>query len=256
MKKIIISLGLAFGFQVANAQAILKISEDTYDFGKIEEGTQASHTFEVINSGTEPLIISNVQPSCGCTTPDWTKTPIQPGAKGKIMATFNSQGRPGSFHKLITISSNAVEPSRVATIKGFVEAKDTTHYTKEQLDKSPLATLDRSEYNFGKVEEGQAIRQVVKLTNKGKSKLAFKGVQVGCHCVNYTALKPEVNPGEVLEVELLYTPKATGEQLDIVTLSTNDIVNKNIKINLKANVVKSLSNGNMLNQGGMAVPFK
>lgn len=258
MKNRIITLGLLFASWAAFAQATISINKDSHDFGPIEEGTQASYTFEVLNSGTEPLVISNVQPSCGCTTPEWTKTPIQPGTKGKIMATFNSQGRPGSFNKAITVMSNATESSRVLTIKGFVETKPAVAkvYTKEEKDNSPIASLDRTTFNFGKIEVGQTIRQKVKLTNKGKSNLKFSGVKVGCNCVNYTALNPDIAPGETVELELVYSPKNQGEQTDIVSLSTNDILSSNVVVTLQANLVKSLTGSNILNQNGSGVPFK
>ncbi len=258
MKKILFSLGLSCIVLGSYAQPSIKIPIDAHDFGSISEGTQASYTFEVMNVGNQPLIISNVQPSCGCTTPEWTKDPIQPGQKGKIMATYNSTGRPGVFNKVISISSNAIESSRMLTIKGFVESKETAAkvYTEEEKKLSPIALLDRTSYNFGKLEAGQTIHQKIKITNKGKSNLKFSGIKVGCQCVNYTALKPEAAPGEAIEVELVYSPKGDAEQTDIVILSTNDIVSNSVSVTLQATMVRSLSNGSMLNQGNNPMPFK
>ena len=94
-----------------------------YDFGKIqEENGPASTTFEFTNNGSEPLILSEVRASCGCTTPDWTKEPVAPGEKGFVKATYNAKGRPGVFEKSITVKSNATEgnESVVLTIKGEV----------------------------------------------------------------------------------------------------------------------------------------
>jgi len=80
---------------------------NTYDFGKIPEGPVAEHVFEFKNTGKEPLIISNAQASCGCTTPDWPKEPILPGKKGKITVRYTTQGRPNTFTKTVYITSNA-----------------------------------------------------------------------------------------------------------------------------------------------------
>jgi len=239
------------------AQPTLKINKESHDFGTITEGTQASYTFEVQNTGSTPLIISNVQPSCGCTTPEWTKDPIQPGAKGKIMATFNSQGRPGAFNKAITVMSNDVESTRILTIKGFVEnKKETLLFSPEDLRVSPIVKLDRSLFNFGKVEVGQNIHQKVLITNNGKSNLKFSGIQSGCYCVNYTISKQEIAPLETVELDLTYSPKTLGDQTDIVTLSTNDIVTEKNVITLQAKVVQSFNNAGIMNQNGGAVPFK
>jgi len=80
----------------------------THDFGKINESDGAvTTTFEFTNNGTEPLILSEVRASCGCTTPDWTKEPVAPGATGFVKATYNTKGRPGMFDKSITVKTNA-----------------------------------------------------------------------------------------------------------------------------------------------------
>lgn len=79
----------------------------TFDFGKIPEGPVAEHVFEFKNIGKEPLIISNANASCGCTTPEWNKEPILPGKKGKVTVRYNTQGRVGPIAKSVYITSNA-----------------------------------------------------------------------------------------------------------------------------------------------------
>jgi hypothetical protein len=80
---------------------------NTFDFGKIPEGPVAEHVFEFKNVGKEPLIISNANASCGCTTPEWNKEPVLPGKKGKITVRYNTQGRVGPIAKSVYITSNA-----------------------------------------------------------------------------------------------------------------------------------------------------
>ena len=63
----------------AHAQGVMQFTTDNHDFGNVPEGTMATHEFEFKNTGNQPIIIANVQASCGCTTPDWTKTPVLPG---------------------------------------------------------------------------------------------------------------------------------------------------------------------------------
>ena len=257
MKKIFFSILCTLASLQLIAQPAMKVVKESHDFGTIEEGTQASFTFDVKNVGDQPLIINNVQPSCGCTTPEWTKEPIAPGATGKIMATFNSQGRPGAFNKAITVMNNTSESSRVLTIKGFVGPKiENKNYTVDELTNSPIVSIDRKLFNFGKIESGQTIHQKVKITNKGKSVMKFNGVQAGCYCVNYTISKPEIAAGETVDLELTYAPKNVGEQSDIVVLSTNDIVNTAPSISFQATVVKSFNNNSILNQGTSETPFK
>jgi hypothetical protein len=66
-----------------------------HDFGRITDGEEVQHKFKFKNSGKGELVIKNVQASCGCTTPEWTKDVIKPGGEGYVMATFNSSGKGG-----------------------------------------------------------------------------------------------------------------------------------------------------------------
>ena len=113
---------------VADGLPKIKFVEETHDFGNIKEGTQATHEFKFTNTGSAPLILESVQASCGCTTPEWSKEPIAPGATGKVIATFNSSGRPGTFTKTITVKYNGAAETNTnfLTIKGFVETPPTT----------------------------------------------------------------------------------------------------------------------------------
>lgn len=116
------------GATVASAQAEgdkqngpqIKFEKESHDFGKINEGVVAEYDFKFTNTGTAPLILTNVRPSCGCTTPDWPKDPIQPGKSSVIKVKYNSVNRPGAFHKSITVTSNIGEESKVLFIKGDV----------------------------------------------------------------------------------------------------------------------------------------
>lgn len=98
-----------------------KFEKELHDFGTVTEGEMATYEFTFTNTGKEPIIISNVAASCGCTTPSWTREPVMPGKKGSIKAVYNSQNRPGPFNKQITITSNAGTPTKVLTIKGNVD---------------------------------------------------------------------------------------------------------------------------------------
>jgi hypothetical protein len=97
---------------------------DVYDFGTIPEGPSAEHVFTFTNTGKEPIVIERVQPSCGCTAPDWTKEPIAPGKTGMVKATYGTQGRPGHFEKNMTVFTNA--GTKMVTFKGSVEKAPET----------------------------------------------------------------------------------------------------------------------------------
>ena len=89
----------------ATSQEALSVKETAFDFGTIPQGKPVYHFFEVTNTGKDPMVISNVQTSCGCTTPEWSKEPIAPGATSKIRVGYNAAGE-GHFEKYITIMYN------------------------------------------------------------------------------------------------------------------------------------------------------
>ena len=85
----------------------ISFEESEHNFGDIEEkGGKVSHKFTFTNNGKNPLRILSVKPSCGCTTPDWTKDEIKPGNQGYIIAEYNPKGRPGVFRKSLSIVTN------------------------------------------------------------------------------------------------------------------------------------------------------
>ena len=99
--------------------ADIKFLKELHDFGTINQGDGCVTEFEFTNTGKEPLILQNVQASCGCTVPEWPRQPIMPGQKGKIKVTYDSK-RVGPINKAITITSNAATPTKVINIKGNV----------------------------------------------------------------------------------------------------------------------------------------
>ncbi|MFO7257668.1 MAG: DUF1573 domain-containing protein [Bacteroidota bacterium] len=88
---------------------VITWKESSYDFGDIRQGEKVEHTFVFTNTGNEPLIITNVQVTCGCTTPKgFPRDPIAPGESSEITVAFNSAGRVGKQNKVVTVVSNSV----------------------------------------------------------------------------------------------------------------------------------------------------
>jgi hypothetical protein len=97
-----------------------EFSENIYDFGDVKQGEKVKHVFTYKNTGNQPLIISNIVTTCGCTAPSWTKEPVRPGDKGEIKIEFNTSGKVGKQNKIITIFSNAKENKQRITIKANI----------------------------------------------------------------------------------------------------------------------------------------
>jgi hypothetical protein len=108
----------------AKSGAAMKFEKEIHEFGTIKEGQKMEYSFVFTSTGSEPLIISQAQGSCGCTVPEWPKQPMKKGEKGSIKVTFDSTGRVGVQEKTVTITSNAGEAPVILRIKGTVEASD------------------------------------------------------------------------------------------------------------------------------------
>lgn len=93
-----------------NNGPVITWEKKTHDFGNIVQGDKVEHTFYFTNTGNEPLIVTNVQVSCGCTTPKWPRDPVPPGAQGEVTVAFNSAGKMGMQNKPVILVSNAVNP--------------------------------------------------------------------------------------------------------------------------------------------------
>ena len=124
MRKTILLLTLLTGSFFARAQETsapvdpLQLKETSHDFGKIPQGKPVYYSFEITNTGKTPLKLDDVHASCGCTTPEWSRDPIAPGANALIRVGYNSAAE-GPFEKNITITYNSSQ-SKLLVIKGMV----------------------------------------------------------------------------------------------------------------------------------------
>jgi hypothetical protein len=130
--------------QATNTNApVIQFEEMGHDFGIIAEGPQYTHSFKFKNVGKAPLIVTNVNTPCGCTTPNFTREPVMPGKTGEINVSYNSQGRIGVFNKTLSVQTNMGEgKDQALNIKGEVRVKEEVpvQEKKEEVKKSAPAT--------------------------------------------------------------------------------------------------------------------
>lgn len=100
---------------------VMTFESTEHDFGEIMEGEKVSYSFKFKNTGKADLIISNYSVTCGCTVPDYPRTPIKPGDEGLVTVSFNSTGKHGVQHKTVTLSTNCEPNSSVISIKALVK---------------------------------------------------------------------------------------------------------------------------------------
>ena len=124
MKKFLFVAFCLVAFVAVNAQTatsapeLLSVKETEFNFGKIPQGKPVYHLFEIVNKSYKPLKLDNVAASCGCTTPEWSREEIAPGATSIIKVGYNAAAE-GPFEKPITITY-AGSQTTVIKIKGEV----------------------------------------------------------------------------------------------------------------------------------------
>lgn len=124
MKRLYFFILCLFGFIAGNAQTEtntpdpLIVKETEFDFGKIPQGKPVYHFFEIVNNSNKPFKLDNVQASCGCTTPEWSKDEIAANGSSKIKVGYNAANE-GIFEKYITITYNGNQTKQIK-IKGTV----------------------------------------------------------------------------------------------------------------------------------------
>ncbi len=162
---------LVFSLVAMSQKPVISFDEKSYDFGKVnEEDGKITHVFEFVNKGNAPLVINRAQAQCGCTTPVWTKEPIEPGKKGTINVTYNPQGRPGNFTKSITVYSNATEEQFLLTIRGEVISKPTTDNNAYPVNMSGLGVKSKV-VQMNNVDKGKTQERTLNVQNQSKSSI-------------------------------------------------------------------------------------
>ena len=101
----------------------IEFNKTVHDYGTIYQDGNGECEFEFKNVGSEPLVLSNVTSSCGCTVPSWPREPILPGKTAVIKVKYNT-GRVGPINKTVSVLSNAVDnPNVTLRIQGQVKPK-------------------------------------------------------------------------------------------------------------------------------------
>lgn len=112
----------------------IQFTKTVHDYGTIQQGGDGNCEFKFKNVGKEPLILSNVVSSCGCTVPSWTREPIMPGKEGTIKVKYDTN-RIGIISKQITVMSNAKSDRVVLQITGKVEPKPAEQIPEKDLNR-------------------------------------------------------------------------------------------------------------------------
>lgn len=142
MKKIlfaILALTSTSLFAQKKADDIAKLDVQTYDLGNVKQGVPATATFVVTNIGTDPLLIEQASPTCGCTISDYTKSEIAPGKTGYIKATYNAANL-GHIDKTLTVKFAGADD--IKSIKLTGDVLEPAAYSKAMAEKDAKMKAD------------------------------------------------------------------------------------------------------------------
>ncbi len=175
----LIMVGVSIG---ATAQPVIKFTHQRYDFGTIEEALgEVTCNFDFENTGDEPLVISRVRTSCGCTVPEYTEEPIAPGEKGSVKITFNPSGRPGKFSKSIYVYTNTDPDRTILRILGtVVRPEDGTPVTQYAYRMGDLG-LSALHLSLSTIVKGRPANGQIDVVNVGNDTLIPRAVDVPAH---------------------------------------------------------------------------
>lgn len=222
MKRLLILFFLASTIAQAQLADPLVFNEKTHDFGPInEDGGNVATEFKFVNKSGRPIKIVNVQPSCGCTTPDWTRDIIEDGASGIIKASFDPRGKAGYFNKSITVTTDLNSSPIILAIKGNVEGKTDNN----EYDVRNGALLTKvSTFNIGKIfiNKDNGFKSF-DIKNGGKIDLTFGAIKAPDYIT--VQLPQSIKPGEKSNLLLFYDAQkknSYGFVSDNIEIATND----------------------------------
>lgn len=215
-----------------------------HDFGEIKEGDGlAKYQFKFSNIGNQPIVISDVKASCGCTTPKWTQEPVLPGANGYIDVAYNPKGRPGPFNKSITVRSNAVNSPVVLRIKGNVQAKPKG---VEELYRYKMGDIrmKSNHVNLGNIPNGSSKTKSVEFVNDGSGivKLGFNSVP-GHIAISVTP--PSIQPGETGTVNIEFNADKIDDWDFVISRIYVTVNGENVpdnRLSVSATITEDFSN--------------
>lgn len=250
MKKLSSSFVILFiFFGSIFGQNTISFKNPKHNFGTIkEEAGNVSNVFEFTNNGDKPIVVQNVQTSCGCTAPEWTKNPIAPGQKGKITATFNPARRSGPFSKTITVFSTGVPNRVVLTISGKIIPKPkgiADYYPRLIGDaENGQIRMKSSVVPFYKIKNTEVKTDSLPIIN-----IWDKPIKVGFRNSNLKHLKFKAVPEELKPQEkgfLIFTYDASakndwGTVSDILYLTFNGNNVAKGRLNVSATIYEDFS---------------
>ncbi|MDD4970256.1 MAG: DUF1573 domain-containing protein [Paludibacter sp.] len=226
-------------------KAVISFEEKSHDFGKVnEEDGKITHVFNFVNRGISPLVVNRVQASCGCTTPTWSKEPIEPGKKGTVTVIYNPSGRPGAFTKTITVYSNASDEQMTLTIHGEVIPKANSENPAYPVAMGALH-LKSKVIQMNNVDKGKTQTRVLEVKNTTNASLKVEVENLPAY-LSVIANPETLKPNEEGKLTFTFNSKNCtqwGPSYDdvYVILNGQKKYSEEYKLTIVSNVVEDFS---------------
>jgi hypothetical protein len=231
------------------AQPAIQFEKTTFDFGNVkEESGKVTGKFEFTNIGNQDLLLTSVKPGCGCTAADYTKTPVQPGGKGFINATYDPYNRPGSFNKNIKVSTNEPKFNEDANTAPYVI------YIKGNVEKRAPTMFETAGYKNGngnvRIKDNNVKLDLLNTENKTFTiqVMNFMDTESSFEAINLPGFisSPRVKlmPGVEKEIVFMYDASKRGEIgsfRDIINFQTDDLVEPKLTLFVESNIKEDFS---------------
>ncbi len=229
---------------LAQKKAVISFVKAEYDYGKIKEleGSKAC-TFNFVNKGDDTLRIQDVKLSCGCTTSEWTRTPVAPGGKGFVKVTYDPKNRPGPFAKGIDVLSNDPDNPRLTlVIKGDVEPRPRTI-----ADDYPNAIgnlrFSTGQLVFQNIPNDEKRTDTIKIYNEWTKPMTLTMDQLPVH-MSCKAIPETLKPNQKGILLISYDAKMKndfGFVWDRFFINTNDTLSPQKQMAVSANIIEDFS---------------
>jgi hypothetical protein len=195
----------------------LVVKQTEYDFGQVYQGESVQHAFLFSNQGDEPLLVTKVRSSCGCTAALVSSRELKPGESGEIQANFDSTRFQGKISKTIYLYTNdTTQPVAQLYIKGAV--KEMVQITPKQI-------------NFGTVPPEQPVIAELTLLNQGNQTLTFEEPTTTAYELKASLEATQLEAGQQTRVTLKFVPKQGQARFSgYVTVKVSGGVQKDLRI--------------------------
>ena len=176
MKSQIRFILLIFTLLVAkSALSQLRFESVSHDFGTFGEADgKVSCTFRAVNNSRKPLIIRNIATSCGCTVPEFQRSPILPGDSTTVRVTYDPYGRPGIFDRKLYVWGTAEKPMAVLEIKGTVTPRPKSIAERYPIEAAGGIRLSATHCAYTYIYIGAEMQSAIGITKIPLAELSKK----------------------------------------------------------------------------------